>query len=344
MPPSTASTKIPSSALLIFVLLLVFSSTPQYEVEAWLPVTSTTVKNCPHRQSQDIHGPHACAESGRGETRVRASGWDQATPSIRTALEDNRHKHPRRRPADESTNSIAADKESLEKMTFDYSPQFITRGILAAGTAMLLTLTTLGDEAMAVTPTDNAAGSPVLSTLSKQAKGALQIQTSSSSFKSTTLDSKALLQSLLTNRKALASSWDRVQQAVAQELVSEPAWQALANQVLQIEGDVGNAVTVSPPSDLRAAIQDLTQGQLNVVVNGELVTITVQPQLGDQEDDLTITVRGFKQFRLSPLPPAPIDAPKYGPIRSYFSKYEAFWNWWATPYPPQVSLFIFCQS
>ena len=174
-------------------------------------------------------------------------------------------------------------------------------------------------------------------------RGAIIVQTSNveSSFSNhdswmkSSIDSKNLLKTLFQNRKELSSSVGRIQTVIGQELAQVPAWKELQKELLSVEGDLAGMIRVLPPSDIRETIKDVSAGKLNLVVNGEIINIQVLPTFGDQEDDLVIAIKGFKGNDVFRFPtPGDEDSaqPRYGPIRSYFSQYEPFWNWWATPF------------
>ena len=206
--------------------------------------------------------------------------------------------------------------------------QTVVNGLVAAtiaATAAGLPLTLNPSPAMAATD-------PNVLQLSK---GAVVVQTTSENLVKSTIDSKSLLKTLFLNRQELTSSLGRIQAAIAQEL-SQPVWNEISKEILSVEGDLVNLVKISPPSDVKETIRDIASGKLNLLVNGEVVNVAVVPNFGEQEDDLVIAIKGFKGNKVFSF--ANDEAPpRYGPIRSYFSKYEGFWTWWSTPFPSKVS-------
>mmetsp|Transcript_3014 Transcript_3014/g.7091 ORF Transcript_3014/g.7091 Transcript_3014/m.7091 type:complete len:417 (+) Transcript_3014:91-1341(+) len=145
-----------------------------------------------------------------------------------------------------------------------------------------------------------------------------------------------LLQTLLKNRKQLGASIGRIQQSIQNELqvrdsntgsTAAPIWTEIYQEILSIEGDVVPKVQITPPTDLAATVRDLRNGKLNLLVNGEIINVSVEPTFGKDEDDLIIRIKGFKGGM---IPKATQEAPSpssyYGPIRSWLSKFKPFWD------------------
>ena len=171
-------------------------------------------------------------------------------------------------------------------------------------------------------------------------KGAIVVQTASETLLKSTIDSKSLLKTLFVNRQELSASLGRIQTTISQELTG-PAWRELQKEFLVVQGDLASSVQIIPSSDVKETIRDVASGKLNLIVNGELINVAVQPSFGENQDEVIISIKGIKGTKISPI--SFEDAgPRYGPIRSYFSRYEAFWNWWVTPYPSQVRSFDDC--
>ena len=112
------------------------------------------------------------------------------------------------------------------------------------------------------------------------------------------VDARALLTTLIKNRKAVAASLVRVVDAVKTEL-STPVWAEIQREVLQIEGDVAADVRISPPYDVTQTLRDLSKGKLNFILNGEVVNVAVDETLGKEQDELVIRVQGFRGADLS---------------------------------------------
>ncbi|CAJ1939245.1 unnamed protein product [Cylindrotheca closterium] len=151
-----------------------------------------------------------------------------------------------------------------------------------------------------------------------------------------------LLQTLLKNRKELGASIGRIQQSIQNELqlkdsttagpTAAPIWTEIYQELLSIEGDVVPKVQITPPVDLAATVRDLRNGQLNLLVDGEIINVSVEPTFGKDEDDLIIRIKGFKGGM---IPKATKEAPPptayYGPIRSWLSRFDGFWSFWDSP-------------
>ena len=176
--------------------------------------------------------------------------------------------------------------------------------------------------------------------------GAVVIQTSAStsgeSLLKAEIDSKSLVKTIFANRKELASSIGRIQSVVANEL-STPFWLELQKEILEIEGDVAPSVKISPPADWKRALQDVANGKLNLLVNGEIVNVLIEPNFSQTEDDLVIRVTGFKGERFS-LPERAPPAPRYGPITSFIRQFEGFWSFWDQPFQVREENFLALSS
>ena len=170
-------------------------------------------------------------------------------------------------------------------------------------------------------------------------RGAIIIETTSTEKQSLVkaeIDSTSLIKTLFTNRKELQGSLTRLQQSVAKEL-NEPAWLEIQKEILQLEGDVAPSIKVSPPSSWKQAVEDVSKGKLNFLVNGEVVNVAIEPNFGEKQDELVVRVKGFKGERLPSLtgidtPPAQV----YGPITAWIRQFDEFWAFWDEPFPSQV--------
>jgi len=165
-------------------------------------------------------------------------------------------------------------------------------------------------------------------------KGAVVIETTSTELLKSTVDSKSLVKTVFANRQELSSSVGRIRSAVSDEL-QNPAWKKVLRELIAMEDDLVGLVKVYPPEDIKVTLQDLAAGRLTLLVDGEIVNVAVDKSFGTDEDDITVTIKGVKQGQVVRRLPT-ISEPKYGPIRSYFSRFEQFWSWWESPYPSQV--------
>jgi hypothetical protein len=171
-------------------------------------------------------------------------------------------------------------------------------------------------------------------------RGAFVIRTSAEqgALMKTQIDSKSLIKTFFSNRKAVSESLGRIQKSVQQEL-KEPVWLELQKEIMDIEGDVAPTIQFTPPVDIQQAVKDFSQGKINFLLNGEIFNIAVEPSFSEKEDDLVIKVKGFKG-ELLPYQIAAREAQaeaRKGPIETQLAKYEAFWEFWNQPYPSQVS-------
>lgn len=147
----------------------------------------------------------------------------------------------------------------------------------------------------------------------------------------TSIDSQRLARTALTNRKEIAASLKRIGSAVEKELATEPVWKELGREILDVEGDVVPALKFSPPTDWGKTVKDLQRGKVNLLINGEVVNVVVEPTLSEQEDDLVIKVSGFKGERFSRPETTQVEEERLGPIRAYLSRFTGFWDYWNGP-------------
>jgi hypothetical protein len=221
--------------------------------------------------------------------------------------------------------------------TSTHSKMIMTRTSVVSGVAATMIAAAVSAPSMCLAlPFPTASTTTTLATDSIEiSKGALVIQTASESLLKSSIDSKSLLKALFTNRKEISASVRRIQSTVSSEL-QNPAWKNILRELVEVEDDLAGSVQVYPPEDIKVALQDLASGKLNLLVNGEIVNVVVDETFGKDEDEIKVTIKGFKQGQVARTIPT-FSEPKYGPIRTYFSRYEGFWSWWETPYPDQVN-------
>jgi len=124
--------------------------------------------------------------------------------------------------------------------------------------------------------------------------GAVIIQTNTKpgqSLLKAKVDLKDLIGSAIKNRKALKASVERVTSVVQEELAT-PAWREVAKDVLQIEGDL--VPTIRPPRDFQQTLSDITNGKLNLIVDGEIINLSIDKSSSAAEDELVIRAKGVK--------------------------------------------------
>jgi len=211
-----------------------------------------------------------------------------------------------------------------------------TRSALLSGVAATIVAVAVSAPSTSLALPFPASTTTIASTESIElSKGAFVIQTASESLLKSTIDSKSLLKALFIDRKELSESVGRIQTAVSSEL-QNPAWKNILRELVEVEGDLAGSVQLYPPQDIKVALQDLSSGKLNLLVNGEIVNVVIDESFGKDEDEIKVTIKGFKQGQVARTVPT-FSEPRYGPIRTYFSRYEGFLSWWETPYPDQVS-------
>ena len=153
----------------------------------------------------------------------------------------------------------------------------------------------------------------------------------------TKVDGKALVKSLITNRKELNSSVKRIVDFTSTELKNGP-WLEIGKELLAIEGDVVPEVRVKLPTDWQGALKDLTSGRFDVVVNGEILYVDVKEMKGDNpgDDEITIRIRGTKaslpEFEPSATSTA-ATAALTGTTTEQINPGSDFWEFWNAPLP-----------
>jgi hypothetical protein len=248
----------------------------------------------------------SCGTFGFGFSPARVV--DKRTTSLRSPPAVLHHKH-----------------DSDVKVRDDKSPvAVLVTNLAVAATIVATSLTATG-----FMPASPILAPPVANAV-EISSGAFSIQTSTSSGQSlfnAEIDTRSLLTTLLKNRKAITASFERVQNAISEELKT-PVWKELAKEVLQIEGDVVPDVRFLPPSDWTQTFKDLSQGKINFILNGEIVNIAVDPRFGKEEDELFIRVEGFKGVDLSGLKPTgnPIADVYSKRWEQRFSFVSGYWN------------------
>eukprot|EP00980_Cylindrotheca_fusiformis_P011465 scaffold2659_cov107-Cylindrotheca_fusiformis.AAC.8 len=171
-------------------------------------------------------------------------------------------------------------------------------------------------------------------------RGAVVIETSAKQGQSllkTEIDSQSLIKTLFKNRKELGASAGRIQQAFQDEL-KQPVWVEIQKELGNVEDDVVPTFKISPPSDISVAIKDISKGKINLLVNGEIVNIAVEPSFSKEEDDLIVRITGFKGGKLSAMVEDDSTVSATGPIRSWLSQFDEFWSFWNAAYPSKFLL------
>jgi hypothetical protein len=223
-----------------------------------------------------------------------------------------------------SQNKKQTNNDSILGKNTNFATSFKKAGASFVAAATIFTSSLVSDMAIAPPP---AHAAPVV----ELSRGAFVIETTTTSADQSLLkakiDSKSLIKTLFVNRKELSSSLGRMQSALQTEL-DEPVWLEIQKEILSIEGNVVPSIKITPPSDLKQTIEDITQGKVNFLVNGEIFNVAIEPSFSETEDDLVIRVKGFKGERLPPI---------IREERTQPSQFDEFWVFWDEPYPSQVT-------
>lgn len=214
--------------------------------------------------------------------------------------------HITSRRAPTTITSLAAHDDSKSPM--NELATFVS-GLLLAGTIFASSLAVAPPPAAAA-GYDISTGAIVVNTSTKPGQSLLKAE----------VDVKDLLGSAFKNRKALKESVSRISGVVKEELQG-PAWSEIVREVLQTERDVAPSIQVNPPNDYQQLAKDLASGKLNLIVNGELINLSIDEQSTTEIDELVIRAKGIKGVKLS----APQAAIKTR-LQEQFEGIDQFWN------------------
>lgn len=84
-----------------------------------------------------------------------------------------------------------------------------------------------------------------------------------------------LVQTLLKDRIPLTQSVKTIQSTVVQELSSD-TWEQIRTIVMELQQDLSSATTINLPADWKQTLQDLKDGKINVIVNGEIINVSLE--------------------------------------------------------------------
>lgn len=135
------------------------------------------------------------------------------------------------------------------------------------------------------------------------------------------VDVKDLLGTAFKNRKALKESVSRIAGVVKEELEG-PAWSEIVREVLQTERDVAPSIQVNPPNDVQQLVKDLASGKLNLIVNGELINLSIDEQSTTDTDELVIRAKGIKGVKQI----TSVQAVAKTRLQEQVEGFDEFWN------------------
>lgn len=154
----------------------------------------------------------------------------------------------------------------------------------------------------------------------------------SDSILKTEIDGKALLKTIISNRKDYSKSINTISNTIKNEL-SSPQWMELTKEVLSVEDDVAKdvglpqAIKISPPSDVVNSIKSLLKGKVQLVVDGEIIDVDVEEVKGAQtgDDEITIHVKGR---RINVGLPDVVDGSLISLPEEQLNPGSDFWKFW----------------
>lgn len=188
---------------------------------------------------------------------------------------------------------------------------FVT-GLALAGTIFASSMLVATPEPSYAAGYEISSGAIVVNTSTKAGQSLLKAE----------VDVKDLLGSVLKNRKALKQSIERISNVVKEELKG-PAWAEIVREVLQTERDVAPDVQINPPSDYQQLIKDLASGRLNLIVNGELINLSIDETSTAETDELVIRAKGIKGS-VKMVQPAQMIAKTR--LQEQIEGVDSFWN------------------
>jgi hypothetical protein len=183
--------------------------------------------------------------------------------------------------------------------------------IALAGTIFASSMVAVPPASLAATEYDISTGAIVVNTSTKPGQSLLKAQ----------VDVKDLLGTAFKNRKALKESVSRIAGVVKEELEG-PAWSEIVREVLQTERDVAPSIQVNPPNDVQQLVKDLASGKLNLIVNGELINLSIDEQSTTDTDELVIRAKGIKGVKQI----TSVQAVAKTRLQEQVEGFDEFWN------------------
>jgi hypothetical protein len=167
-----------------------------------------------------------------------------------------------------------------------------------------------------------------------------------------------LVQTLLKDRDPLLQSVQKIQSVVGQELSSD-TWKEIRTIVVEFKQELSSSTTINPPTDWKRTLQDLKDGKINVIVNGEIINVSLErvedpkKMNGDgtatttttdgeapvndlrfvlPDDEWVLRVRGYKG-----VDPTAVATQVVIPKKTYSSSlpFIGFLDDWDSPYPSE---------
>lgn len=187
------------------------------------------------------------------------------------------------------TSLKAAHQHKDSTATKSTSLTSFVSGFVLAGTIFASSFLVAPPEpSFAASTYEISTGAVVINTSTKPGQSLLKAE----------VDAKDLIGSVFKNRKALKQSVERISTVVKQEL-SGPAWAEIVRELLQTEKDVTPDIQVNPPNDVAQLAKDLSQGRLNLIVNGELINLSIDEKSTTETDELVIRAKGIKGVKVT---------------------------------------------
>ena len=175
--------------------------------------------------------------------------------------------------------------------------------------------------ALADTTVELSTGAVIVQTSTKQGQSLLKAE----------VDVKDLLGSIIKNRKALKASVGRVATVIQEELKA-PVWAELTKEVLQFEGDVTPDLTVLPPRDIQQTLRDISKGKLNLIVNGEIINLSVDKSSTAERDEIVIRAKGVKGVAM----PSFTEPAAFQARSGIQDQLDSVTQFWYTPLPASL--------
>ena len=111
-------------------------------------------------------------------------------------------------------------------------------------------------------------------------------------------------------------------------------WTELGKELLQFEGDVTPQVTISPPRDVQQTIADISNGKLNLIVNGEIINLSVDKSSSASQDEIVIRAKGVKGVAMPSF-----NEPAVSEVRTRLEdQIDAFNEFWYSTLPVPEAL------
>lgn len=165
-----------------------------------------------------------------------------------------------------------------------------------------------------------------------------------------------LVVTLLKERGPIVESVRTIETVIARELSSD-TWREVRTVLADLQRELAATTEIHPPADWKRTVQDLKDGKVNVIVNGEIVNVSLEKVVGTPatgagagngentptttddlrlampDDEWVLRVRGYRGVNPAVVAAHQVVLPRGS--SSWFSPALGWLDDWDTPYPSQ---------